>query len=242
MVPRKTVQTNLQAISATQFTFSIACLPTQPLNHLVVFLLPNTVLPPGTAATVYVQLAPEKPFVLLGAIGDDKPSAIFRVRGLDPAAAAPLAPPMGDVDAMSDETTAPTAVVGDAGRNGGGVAAPTVVILGISIEPLNVVQAALATIPPVVSAAATLRPETFSLGGGGGAALVLAGSKPSALIVAQRIIKNAFNYLSSFAIKVQLPGQGMQDVIPLKSFQDWWVKFEKKVELNPGFLEKDELD
>lgn len=196
-------------------------------------------LPPDTAATVYIQLSPAKPFVLLGAIGNDKPSAIFRVRGLDGAIVSSV--PMGDVDAMSDET-APTSIVGGGdglGRNGGGVGVPTVVILGISIEPLNIVQAALASIPPAVSATATPRSETPSLGG---AALVLAGSKPSTLVVAQRIIKNAFNYLSSFAIKVQLPGQGIQDVIPLKSFQDWWVKFEKKVELNPGFLEKEESD
>lgn len=149
---------------------------------------------------------------------------------------------MGDVDAMSDETTTSISAVGSARNGGGGVGGPTMVILGISIEPLTTVQAALATIPLAVSAIGTPRPETPSLAGGGGAALALSGSKPSTLVVAQRIIKNAFNYLSSFAIKVQLPGQGMQDVVPLKSFQDWWVKFEKKVELNPGFLEKEELD
>ena len=73
-----------------------------------------------------------------------------------------------------------------------------------------------------------------------------AGQQPPSLVVtppiqtlniARKIIKNAFNYLSSFGMV--MPGvQG--DVVPLRSFQDWWVKFEKKIEYDPGFLEREE--
>jgi protein Hikeshi len=57
---------------------------------------------------------------------------------------------------------------------------------------------------------------------------------PPTKLLAQRIIKNAFNFLASFA-----GGSGGQEVVPLKSFQDWWTKFERRVENDPGFLERD---
>jgi hypothetical protein len=55
-------------------------------------------------------------------------------------------------------------------------------------------------------------------------------------VLAQKIIKNAFNFLASFAGN----GPGGSEVVPLKSFQDWWAKFEKRIERDPGFLERDE--
>lgn len=70
-------------------------------------------------------------------------------------------------------------------------------------------------------------------------ALVPAGrqqqQQPSTLMLAQRIIKNAFNFLSSFS------GQaGQVEVVPLRAFEDWWKKFESRVRTDPGFLERDE--
>jgi hypothetical protein len=58
---------------------------------------------------------------------------------------------------------------------------------------------------------------------------------PSTKLLAQRIIKDAFNFLASFA-----GGRSGQEVVPLKSFQDWWTKFERRIENDPGFLERDE--
>jgi len=169
--------------------------------------------------------------VLLGAIGNDKPSAIFRVRGLDKTIPVTTSG-AGDADEMVDEITT-------LAPNGADDAdSTTIVILGISIEPLATVQAALSTLPSIVAAATSPRPG----GGVGAGTLVLAGTKPSTLAVARRIIKNAFNYLSSFAVKVHVPGQGMQDAVPLRRFQDWWAKFEKKMEMDPGFLEREESD
>jgi hypothetical protein len=55
---------------------------------------------------------------------------------------------------------------------------------------------------------------------------------PSAVttkVLAQRIIGNAFNFLASFG----------SDVIPLKAFEEWWKKFERKVEMDPTFLERE---
>jgi len=65
-------------------------------------------------------------------------------------------------------------------------------------------------------------------------ALALARRPPKTKILAQRIIKNAFNFLASFA-----GGAGGSEMVPLKAFQEWWAKFERRVENDPGFLERD---
>jgi hypothetical protein len=89
--------------------------------------------------------------------------------------------------------------------------------IGISLEPIEQVDRALAEL-------------RASRGGG---ALVRAGAEaPSALttkVLAQRIIGNAFNFLASFG----------SDVVPLKAFEEWWKKFERKIEADPAFLERE---
>ncbi|KAL7275653.1 hypothetical protein RUND412_001386 [Rhizina undulata] len=174
------VQTNLEPVSPTQFIFHIPLLPTHPINHLVVFLLPDTVLPPNHSATVHIQF-PNQPFKLLGAISTDKPSAIFRLK---------------------DAATQDTAVTGE-------------LILGISVEPNESVLAQLATLP-----------KSTANGAGAG----LNGEKVA--LLAKRIIGNAFNYLSSFA--------DAENKVPMKAFQQWWAKFEKRLEHDPSFLERGE--
>ncbi|KAK4900105.1 hypothetical protein LTR27_002868 [Elasticomyces elasticus] len=167
-----------QAISETQYAFQVH--PAPAFNHIVVFLLPGTQLPPGTAASVYVKIPPSQEFRLLGGIGTGKESAIFKVSG--------------------------------------GAAATGDIVVGISIEPAEQVEAQLAN----------LKSGQQSSG-----AMVVAGaangSPATTKVLAQRIIGNAFNFLASFG----------SDVVPLKAFQDWWLKFEKKVELDPSFLERE---
>ena len=60
-------------------------------------------------------------------------------------------------------------------------------------------------------------------------------SQPSTAILAQRIIQNAFNFLSSFS---GTAGPGGVEVVPLKAFENWWRKFESRVRADPSFLEK----
>jgi hypothetical protein len=89
-------------------------------------------------------------------------------------------------------------------------------ILGISVEPLESVQAQVAALEGALVVKSSMGP-------------------PPTTVLARRIIKDAFNFLSSFAT-----GSPSGDVVPLKSFQDWWVKFEKKIEYDPTFLERDD--
>lgn len=61
------------------------------------------------------------------------------------------------------------------------------------------------------------------------------GQKPTTAVLAQRIIQNAFNFLSGFS---GTAGPGGVEVVPLKAFEGWWKKFESRVRSDPSFLEK----
>ena len=217
IVASRPVLTNLQTISQTQFAFTI---PAEPaFSHIVVFLLPGGTLPDGTAAAVYIRLPPSQDFKLLGAVANDKQSAIFKFRsGIATGETRQSAVDAGDdvmIDDVSEFSTIQPVPRAD-------------IVVGISIEPATNIQAQL-------EASRTQSTATSSSG------MELVRHQPQATsgvstrLLAQRIIKNAFNFLSSFA-----GGSGGNEVVPLKSFQDWWTKFEKRIELDPGFLERDQ--
>jgi hypothetical protein len=200
IVSGRPVLSTFTTVSPTQVAFQIPSSPS--FNHLVVFLLPDTALPPDQAAAVYIQLTPSAEFVLLGALTAAKPSAIFRVRnvGGDAAAAA-------DEDAMVDDGATAT---NDAAS----------ITLGISVEPAVQVERAL-----VAMKAAAAAPKT-------GLELVrhtpAAGPTVPTKVLAGRIIANAFNFLASFG----------SETIPLRAFQEWWRKFERRIDADPTFLER----
>ncbi|KAJ4353035.1 hypothetical protein N0V95_003753 [Ascochyta clinopodiicola] len=204
IVSGRPVLTDAQIISPTQVAYQI---PSQPsFSHIVIFLLPGTTLPDGTAAAVYAQLPGTTEFKLLGAIANEKPSAIFKINNK---AGGPAGGGLGDEDAMVDEALA------------NGVAAP--LALGISVEPAAQVAASLEQKKAQDAAA-------MGTGSGTGNELVLRGqSAVNQKVLAQRIIKNCYDFLTSW---------GSGDTVPLKAFQAWWTKFEGKIERDPGFLER----
>jgi protein Hikeshi len=208
--------TNFVTISPTQFAFSF---PSSPhFSHLVVFILPGNSLPPNTAAGVHIQLPGSTEFRFLGAIGNEKPSAIFRVNLTGPKS-------RGDVDAMADSTVSATALSSSTPPE------PSIgdINLGISVEPAANIQAQLATLQSQTQQTQSQSPTLPT------SAMVVHRPPPQTKVLAQRIIRDAFNFLASFA-----GGGGGQEVVPLKSFQDWWRKFERRVENDPGFLEREE--
>ncbi|KAK0388737.1 hypothetical protein NLU13_4980 [Sarocladium strictum] len=92
-------------------------------------------------------------------------------------------------------------------------------IVGISVEPAGEVA------PKLQELAA----NKANKGSGGGA------GQPSTVVLAQRIIQNAFNFLTSFS---GTAGPGGVEVVPLKAFEEWWKKFEGRVRTDPSFLER----
>ncbi|EAS35314.3 uncharacterized protein CIMG_00668 [Coccidioides immitis RS] len=196
---------------ATNFVFTFPAWP--KFSHIVVFLLPGITLPADAAAAVYIQFSTganpnpnPQDFRFLGAIANEKPSAIFKVN--DPVRQRTEAE---EEDEMLDAGSPPSPNIN------------MTVTLGISIEPAQAVASKLATLK-AQSASTELvrRGDMFQ--------------RPniSTKLLAQRIIGNAFNFLSSFATS-----DGREEMVPLKSFRDWWSKFERRIESDPGFLERE---
>ena len=206
ILPSRPVLVNAVTLSPTDYTFTFPSAP--KFSHIVVFLLPGTALPDGTMTGVYIQLPNSNDFKFLGAIGTEKPSAIFKFN-----ASGNLDETKTAEDAMTDFGT-DTPMLNN-------------VILGLSIAPT-------ANIAALLESSKASQPALVAVPGH------TQQTRPmSTKVLAQRIIKNAYNFLGSFAGSV---GPGGQEVVPLKSFQDWWTKFERRVENDPGFLEREDND
>ncbi|KAJ0168770.1 Protein OPI10 [Colletotrichum tanaceti] len=91
------------------------------------------------------------------------------------------------------------------------------VMIGVSVEPAE-------------SVFSRIRELSVNRSSQSGAA-----SQPSTQLLAQNIIKNAFNFLASFS---GTAGPGGVEVVPLKAFEEWWKKFESRVRSDPSFLER----
>jgi hypothetical protein len=109
------------------------------------------------------------------------------------------------------------------------------ITLGISLESADSVAAQMAALSSSHATPSSTDPNASSQ------ALVVAGRGEKTVdtaLLAQRIIKNAFNFLASFSGNVGGDGRAVE-VVPLKAFEEWWRKFEGRVRSDPGFLERD---
>ncbi|KAJ5875826.1 uncharacterized protein N7529_001410 [Penicillium soppii] len=217
VVPGRPCLTDIVAVDsqpngqATKFAFTIPI--SSSLSEIVVFFLPGTILPPNTGAAIYAQLPDPT---------TNQPSD-FRFIGalanekpsgiftVRPGNAAPQRSEAEEEDDMLDEGTG-----------------SAVMTLGISIEEVQ-------NIAPQLAA---LEAENSSGQNSMSTALVrqaVGQRQISTKVLAQRIIGSAFNFLASFA-----ESDKGQDVVPLKSFRDWWAKFERRIEVDPTFLERED--
>lgn len=83
IVSGRLVQTDFQLVDAGKFLITIP--NAESINHVVVFLTPNSPLPPDVGAGVYFSWPdPVSPptWQYLGYISNDKPSAIFKITKL----------------------------------------------------------------------------------------------------------------------------------------------------------------
>ncbi|KAG0652737.1 Overproducer of inositol [Hyphodiscus hymeniophilus] len=213
------ITTPTSAPTPTSFLFT---LPPRTYSHIAVFILPGITLPPDSAAAVYLQIPPPERnagplFKFLGGIGPGKESAIFKISGLVGGTTGGAGNVNGEVDMDAPET-------GANGQDGE-------VTLGISLESAASVSSQMAAL----RSSSSTNPSS---------ALVL--SRPTKVPteqevkvkLAQKIVKNAFNFLASYSGNLQ---NGVE-VVPLKAFEEWWRKFEGRVRSDPGFLERDEGD
>lgn len=219
---------------ATKFAFTIPVNPS--FTEVVVFFLPGTVLPPNTGAAIYMQLPDPNTgnpgdFRFIGALANEKPSGIFSVRS-PTQDSGPRRTEAEEEDEMLDEGAGNLsgAGAGAAGTSNG------VVTLGISIEPsqniapqLSALEAERRSRGAEVSPSTALVPQT---------AEQKQQKQVTTKVLAQRIIGSAFNFLGSFAETD--PNNKGHEMVPLKSFRDWWTKFERRIQMDPAFLERED--
>jgi hypothetical protein len=99
--------------------------------------------------------------------------------------------------------------------------------LGISIEPIEVVQQELATIQQPLTSGALVKP---------GVNVSQVGQ------MATRVLENLFNYVTSFTVQnipvTAIPiGQLTENgYLPLKTFQTWYDNLSRKLAANPNYL------
>jgi len=205
VVAGRLLQTNLQQVDETHALFELPA--ASSINHISVFLLGTIPFPEGYGATVHFHW-PGKGFQLLGMLSNEKPSAIFRLRGTFTSNSTPSQNAFSSI-----VQAAPTA-------------SDVTAILGFSVEPLPQIQAQMASMPP-------------SNPPGTGGAILKQGS--DATLLAERIVKNLFNYVSGF---VPGGGSGMvtpDSVVPMGVIAKWYEKFLFKVKAGGvGFLEREE--
>jgi len=199
LVAGRVVQTNLQQVDETHALFELPNAST--INHICVFLLGTVPFPEGYGATVHFHW-PGKGFQQLGMLSNDKPSAIFRLRGTYTSAIS--ASPAHA--AFSNTGSQPNA------------AADVTATLGISIEPLDqIIAQSSGTI-----AVATVHASNTAV-------------DPS--VIAERVVKHLFNYVSSFIGGVV----GQDTMVPMSAIAKWYETFINKIRLRgAGFLEQEE--
>ncbi|KAH9915189.1 DUF775-domain-containing protein [Epithele typhae] len=210
LVAGRLLQTNLAQIDETHATFEIH--NATAVNHLCVFLLGTVQFPEGYGATVHF-FWPGKGFQLLGMLSNEKPSAIFRVRGT-------YAAQSTDAHAVFTGATSSALTLVTPGSP-----PPTDVVahVGISIEPLSQIQQ-----------------EVVALPGQGQAVLTAEGRATQAAVMADRVVKNLFNYLSSF-VDGNPAAMGADVMIPMGMIGRWYENFMAKLRTSgAGFLERQE--
>ncbi|KAI0923026.1 hypothetical protein AcW1_002485 [Taiwanofungus camphoratus] len=200
VVAGRLLQTNLQQVDETHALFELPSAST--INHICVFLLGTVPFPDGFGATVHFHW-PGKGFQLLGMLSNEKPSAIFRLRG--------------NFSTQSSNNTLFTNGMPAPGASPADVPA----ILGIAIEPLPSILAQVSVLPSAVAKATP---------------------PPDATLLAERIVKHLFNYVSGF---VGGGGGGAmitpESQVPMAIIAKWYETFMSKVRnTGVGFLENQE--
>ncbi|KDQ54175.1 hypothetical protein JAAARDRAFT_413789 [Jaapia argillacea MUCL 33604] len=212
-VAGRLLQTNITQIDESHACFELP--NAGAINHICVFLLGTgcfdvVPFPDGYGATVHFYW-PGRGFQLLGMLSNEKPSAIFRLKGTFMASTSSAAH-----TAFSSGTNTPTITV-DGIPNMTEVTA----VLGLAIEPLSTISQEMALLPSSLS-----RPNPTNMM-----------ADPS--ILAERIVKHLFNYVSSF---VSGPGVGItpESMVQMGVIARWYDSFLSKIRFGGvGFLERD---
>ncbi|GAA5950640.1 hypothetical protein JCM3765_000560 [Sporobolomyces pararoseus] len=221
VVPGRLVQQTLQDPSSPE-RFLAQIDKVEELNHITVFLTGQAPFPQGYGATVHLEI-PGKGFQLIGGLSNEKPSAIFRLRGTTIPSTTPQ---------FSSNSSSSTLI---------GTTSTTT--LGILCEPLTSIANQLSNLPSISTSTSTALVTTT--GGGGATTNLMNGSSggDQAVKLAQLIAKNLFNAISGFVKPlpsgVSSSGGGSEGWIEFGLVESWYRNFENKLKTRGiGFLQQ----
>lgn len=179
------------------------------ISHVALFLLPDVELDSQFTALVYFQL-PNQEFQLLGSISAAKPSAIFKLNNSVQNSHTQI---NDDID--MDSEGMPTA--GEASSS---------IKIGISIEPSESAQVLLN------EASEQNKQKQLALTHRPSSTTISPSNPTTTALLANKIVKNAYNYMSSF-----IDNDGK---VNIKIFDSWWDKFKIRLQNDPKFLDSQE--
>ncbi|KAL2726758.1 protein OPI10 [Vespula squamosa] len=189
IVSGRLVQTDFQQIGENQFLITVP--DADNINHIVVFLTGTVPFPDGMGGAVYFSWpdsnAPPN-WQFLGFISNVKPSAIFKISTLK----------------KNHEFENSNLGIFGVGK------ISHVAQIGISVDPLNVIEQQAAT----VSETAT----------------------NSFIEFVQKMLTSFLNYVSSFSVtQPQMTPNPTENFVPLSTIQGWYETFERRLQQNPNF-------
>ncbi|GAA5996762.1 Opi10p [Rhodotorula paludigena] len=169
IVPGRMVQP-IEAVPGAGDKFAVTIPDAPSLNHISVFMTGQVAFPDGYGATVHLDM-PGKGWAVIGGLTNQKPSAIFRLRG----------------------TFIPSSAA-QATTFGATATASTTYTLGISCEPLAAVEAQVAAVGQTTAGAAANPSSSTALVPAQSAA-----APPDPVLLAGLVGKNLVNAVSGFA-------------------------------------------
>lgn len=208
--------------------------PVKPIYHLSVFMLPNIPFDPNYTALVYYQIQTNRTdnnqpsmeltspneFKLLGFLNAEKQSSIFKLNpGKLITTTEKNTHQEGDIDMDMDIDLSSSTVES------------VNIIIGITIEPNEMALRQLDSLKmsqQMMNRANLSTPSTPTSTSTSIAAAKL--EQREILNVSNKIIGNAYNFLSSFSDNYNR--------VELSKFNDWWDKFKVKMANEPDYLEK----
>lgn len=192
LVAGRMVQTDFERIGDKQFLITIP--GADAVNYVAVFMTGTMPFPEGMAGLVYFSWPdPESPpqWQLTGYLSNEKPSCVFKISNLK--------------RGYSMEQQA--GILQFEQQN-----VPHVAQIGISVEPLDVVQQQMTLIDRTAQNQALFTEFT------------------------QKMLQNFLNFVSSFAVtQAQMTPNPNETFVPLSVLQTWYQNFQRRMELNPNF-------
>ncbi|QOU18560.1 hypothetical protein BRETT_001623 [Brettanomyces bruxellensis] len=236
-----------QQIESTKFTLTYDDLSVKDRYYLSLFVLPNVPFDPAFTALIYYQFQvfstgstdPDRhptvstEFKLLGGLNFKKQSAIFKVNPGNIAekyrTRRAQFPSEGDID-MDLGMDVPGNQSGLTDQQ----QSTASITIGISVEPTESASSLLEQqkTQSTGNSSSMVVSNKPGIKSGSGSALALSNdlTQSQVLDFSNKIIANAFNFLSSFA--------DVNNKVSMDKFNDWWNKFKSRMTNDPDYLKR----